>query len=244
MGHPFPNERNISTHDTIDFTENGVFSSFEEALQDSTSGSSQMKKDYDFTQAGNGQILLAKPRKTGHLWAIDVNQGEWVENAQYDPSTGSIDSSQSPNNTTPQIPAGTCPNCSATGVSGKFCNSCGGALPTSPTQIAAHTGLAGIAAALGIPAGTAVIGVGPGGHTVGIPSAGQLAPGASPIAGAGHVPAPAHVNPNRMTGSNKKEVVVPEGMTKVVQTTGFADDLDKLLAEAEAAATNDSQSTS
>ena len=229
MGYPFPNERNINTHDTIDFTENGHFSSFDDALADSTSGASHTRKDYDFTQAGNGQIILAKPRKTGHLWALDVNMGDWVENAQYDPSTGSIDA---------PVP-GTCPSCGATGVGGKFCNSCGGTLQNSPTQIPALSGLAAAAAALGIPPGTHVVGVGPGGQTMGIPSPGQLAPGGTPIAGAGHIPPPAHINPNRMTGSNKKEVVFPEGMTRVVKSTGFVDALDALL---DAGSTDDSQS--
>ena len=37
-----------------------------------------------------------------------------------------------------------------------------------------------------------------------------------------------------MEGKPKKEVVVPEGMTKVAKNTGFKDALDEMLAKAEA----------
>jgi hypothetical protein len=240
MSVPFPNEQPISTHDTIDLTENGVFSTFEEALQETPAGANQSKRDYEFRQAGtNGHIILAKPVRSGNLWAIDITSGagtDWIEKAQYDPTTGSIDDSQSPSaNVGVPVPAGTCPACGANGVSGKFCNSCGGSLAQASVSMSGNLTPLGT-----LPGGTQVIGVGPGGGqiSVGLPAgpavpvAGQLQPGQSPSAGAGAIAAPAHVNPDRMTGRPKKEVIVPEGM-RVTKSTGFADELEKLLADAE-----------
>ncbi len=222
----FPNESAIQTHDVIDLTENGTFSGFEDELQNTTTGASQTKRDYEFRLAGpRGNIVLAKPIKTGSLWACDLTSGSptagvWVEGAQYDPATGGIDASQSPQQQ-PQVAPGTCPQCSATGVSGKFCNSCGAPLLT-PTQISTALGGLGGLAPIGLPG------------VVPAPVAGPLAPGQTPSAGAGAQATPAHINPSRMTGKPKKEVEVPEGMTRVAKSTGFADALDAMLADAEA----------
>ena len=240
MATPFPNEQPLSTHDTITLAEDGVFNSFEDELQGTPIGSNQTKRDYEFRQAGaNGRIILAKPVKSGNLWACDItngspNQGQWIEKAQFDPATGGIDDSQSPQYGQQATAPGTCPACGQTGVSGKFCNSCGGPLAVT---------MSGNLTPLGtLPGGTQVVGVGPGGGQISVglpgpapvPTAGQLQPGQSPSAGAGAQAAPAHVDPNRMTGRAKKEVVVPEGMTRVAKSTGFEDELDKLLAQAEA----------
>ncbi len=239
MATPFPNERPIDTHDVIDMTENGVFSSFEDALQGTSTGANQSKKDYDFRQAANGNIVLAKPKKSGNLWAIDLNNDDWVEGAQYDPKTGGIDDSQSPQNQPVPTngPSGTltCPGCGQTGVSGKFCNSCGASLANAvPTLTPCGScGFplphAGAACPACVAASAAQSGPAP------VPTAGQLAPGQTPSAGAGAQSAPRHINPNRMEGKPKKEVVVPAGMTSVVKSTGFSDALDKLFADAETA---------
>jgi hypothetical protein len=227
MATPFPNEQPISTHDTIELTENGIFSEFEDELQSTTIGSGQTKRDYEFRQAGaNGRIILAKPIKSGNLWACDItsgspNQNVWVEKAQYDPATGGVDDSQSPQGQQQAVPPGTCPSCGQTGVNGKFCNSCGGPL-AAPAPMGAANPLAGLPLVPG---------------PVPVPMPGPLAPGQTPSAGAGAQATPVHVNPDRMTGRPKKEVVVPEGMTKVTKSTGFADELDKLLADAEAGQT-------
>jgi hypothetical protein len=254
MGQPFPNESPISTHDTIDLTERGTFSSFEEALGDL--GLNQTKRDYEFRQVGaNGHILIAKPVRSGPLWAVDLSQGdEWIDNASYDPTTGNIDDSQSAQNqqNAPSVPAGTCPGCGATGLSGKFCHNCAAPLQ-GPRQITT----ASAAAVLGLPpgalGGAQVLGVGPGGATVPVvagpgglsavlpPQAGQLQPGQTPQAGAGVMAAPHHINPDRMTGRPEKPVVVPEAMTKT-KYTGFEDKLDALLASADDAGT-DGQTT-
>lgn len=223
----FPNESAIQTHDVIDLTEQGVFSGFEDELQSTTVGANQSKRDYEFRLAGpRGNIILAKPLKAGSLWACDITSGSptggsWVEGAQYDPATGGIDASQSPQ-AQPQTAPGTCPNCGATGVSGKFCNSCGGplafpAMSGLTTQVVQIPGIGG-------PPGPAQI-----------PVAGPLAPGQMPSAGAGTQPTPYQSNPNRMEGKPKKELVVPESMTRVAKSTGFADALDAMIAEAEAA---------
>jgi hypothetical protein len=243
MAGPFPNEQPISTHDVIDLTETGVFGEFENDLQDTPIGQNQTKRDYEFRSAGNnGRIIIAKPVKAGNLWATEVtpgapHQGVWVEKAQYDPATGGIDDSQSPNAQVPNMTTGACNACGIPGgLTGKFCNNCGGPI----TQVSANVSMSGNITPLGtLPGGTQVLGVGPGGATIGLPAgpapvpvAGQLQPGQSPGAGAGAQTAPAHVNPNRMEGKPKKEVVVPEGM-KVTKSTGFLDGLDALLAGAD-----------
>lgn len=223
MAGPFPNEQPLSTHDTIDLTEAGAFSEFEDELQNTALGQNQTKRDYEFRSASNGHIILAKPVKSGNLWATEItpgapHHGVWVEGAQYDSATGGIDDSASPQNQQPAAAAGTCPNCGVTGVNGKFCHNCAAPLPATPVPITAHVGqVPGL-----VPVGPAPV-----------PTAGQLAPGQTPTAGAGQQTAPAHINPNRMEGKPKKELVVPEGMTRVAKSTGFKDALDALLSEAE-----------
>jgi len=224
MAGPFPNDQPLNTHDTIDLAEAGAFTEFEEELQNTATGQGQTKRDYEFRSAGNGRIIIAKPMKAGHLWATEItpgapHQGVWVEGSQYDPSTGGIDDSQSPQQGgSPAVPAGTCPSCSATGVSGKFCNICGE--PLAPGGLAPTFPLPGF-----VPTGQLTVPLGP----APVPTAGQLAPGQTPVAGAGQQSAPMHINPNRMEGKPKKELVVPEGMTRVAKSTGFADALDALL---------------
>ena len=258
MAGPFPNEQALSTHDAIDLTEQGYFESFENDLQNTNVGANQTKRDYEFRAAGaNGRILLAKPTKTGNLWATELtpgspNHGQWVEGAQYDPVTGGIDSSNSPQATAPTGAPGSCPSCGTTGVSGKFCFNCAAPLPAAPAPGACHLCNAPNVAAnqhsgpmgpmcnscggllsppsVALPPG--ILGV-PLPGPAQVPTAGQLAPGQSPVAGAGAQMTPIHINPNRMEGKPKKEVVIPKGMS-VTESTGFADDLDKLLAEAEA----------
>lgn len=51
---------------------------------------------------------------------------------------------------------------------------------------------------------------------------------ASPANAQSAIP-PANSDPNRMTGRPKKEIVVPEGMTKLSQPRGFEEALDSLL---------------
>jgi hypothetical protein len=232
MAVPFPNEQPLSTHDTIDLTEAGFFSQFEEDLQDTPIGANQSKRDYEFRSAGpNGSILIAKPTKSGNLWATEItagspNHGQWIEKAQYDPATGGIDDSQTPQAAAPVVAPGTCPSCGMTGATGKFCHNCAAPLPTGPVPIPSHQGIAGLAGLL--PGVGQVVAVGP----APVPTAGQLAPGQSPSAGAGAQAPIAHSNPNRMEGKPKKEVVVPEGMSKS-KSTGFEDALDALLAGAQ-----------
>jgi hypothetical protein len=233
MAVPFPNEQPISTHDCIDLTETGIFGEFESELQDTAIGQNQSRRDYEFRTAGpNGTIIIAKPTKSGNLWATEItngapHQGTWVEKAQYDPATGGIDDSQTPQATAPAATPGVCPSCGMTGAFGKFCSNCAAALPTGPVPIPAHQGIAGLAGLL--PGVGQVVAVGP----APVPTAGTLQPGQSPSAGAGAQAPIGHSNPNRMEGKPQKEIVVPEGM-RVTKSTGFQDDLDKLLAEAEA----------
>jgi hypothetical protein len=226
----FPNERPLSTHEAISIAEDNAFSGFEDELNNTQAGASQTKLDYDYTVAGpNATILLAKPRRTGSLWACNMtaghpNQGEWVENATFDPRTGDIDynaAQQASQATTG--PAGVCMSCGhvQTGP-GKFCAMCGDPL-TQGTAV--HAPVGSLGALLPPPAA-------PGPPPA--PYAAPLQPGQTPSAGAGHIAPPAHINPNRMEGKPKKEVEVPEGMTRVAKSTGFSDALDALLAQAEA----------
>lgn len=217
MGQPFPNEKSLSIPEVIEVARNAAFEDFE-----NTTG--RTLQDYDYTQsANNGHILIARPRPgtAGGYWAFDVNDPngpEWYENATYDTSTGSLDLSTCPQAPQPTaLPAGQCTQCGANHIGpGSFCPLCGGTL-TPGTAIHAPIGSLGQA----VPAGPAPI-----------PTPGQLAPGQSPAAGAGHQAMPAHINPHRMEGKPTKEVVIPPGMS-VTKSTGFADDLDKLLSEAQ-----------
>jgi hypothetical protein len=221
----FPNERPLTTHEAVQLAEDSVFGEFENQLDDSTSGANQTKLDYDYSLAGpNSTILLAKPRKTGNLWATNVvhghpHQGEWLEGATYDPATGDIDWNAGGVQAS-TVSTQVCNSCGISGLSGKFCNNCGGPLSTVAAPLAAPI--------VGVPIAPLPNAPPP------PPYAAPLQPGQTPTAGAGHVSPPAHVNPNRMEGKPKKEVVVPEGMTRVAKNTGFKDALDQMLAEAEA----------
>jgi len=208
----FPNQKPISQHDLILFAEGDQFSMFDQALEDSTSYQNDTRNDYDFTQSGH--IILATPKKSpGVLWAVDTSQQgyDWIEDAKYDASTGTILDTQTGFSQT--VSAGTCPSCHATGVSGSFCNSCGGSLQT--TNIVTPGGVS-----IQIPPGVAVVHGGPGGFGTG-PAPGGGMPGA---------------NMNRMTsgpasGPNKKPVIVPAGMTHAAKDTKFEDALDALFGE-------------
>lgn len=211
MGIPFPNEKALAPEDLINLGRDGTFEDFETEVGP--------LKDYTYTQASNnGHIVLARPKPgvSGAHWAFDVqdpNGPEWCQNAMFDPTTGSLDLTNSPQAQAQVAPVGSCPGCgsSVTGLpaGSKFCPVCSSPLAAAPAARAPQ--------------------MPPVPH---VPTPGQLRPGQSPVAGAGHIPPPAHINPNRMEPRPEVKLDIPKGMQSSTHN-GFADALDAMLAEAD-----------
>jgi hypothetical protein len=198
---PFPREQQISQHDLIQATANGLFEEFDAALDDA--GHSETFMDFDYTEVplpgqplhGGQSHVVARPQpNVGQKdWVRDCGSGEWYEDAQVDTRGQVVDQAGKPCAQQPQqVTAGQCPNCGA-GSNGPFCSGCGSPMP----------------------------------QAVAAPLPGLVPP---PIFGAPPVPpgpGPGY-NANRMTGTNKPAIEQPPELGKD-KGEQFGNFLDKLF---------------
>jgi len=207
----FPNEGTIQQHALIQHAIDGLFSDFDETLDDL--GHSYTFNDFDFTQAHGGNVIVARPRNLPRMthFAIDQNAGTgWYENPAWDQANACFDLSTVPAHPQAAGAAGTCPGCGAAPAlaGAAFCPSCGSPL-----------GRAGVPVPIG--AGPAMIGGGgaqvPTGGIGGLPTMGPVS-------------VPSSV---RMTGRPEEKVAIPEGLGRGDSKKQEQEWLDKLLAAAE-----------
>ena len=109
MATPFPNEKPVTPHDLIELAEGGLFTSLDEAIDGA--GIQLTRRDFDFTESGRASghsgAVIARPRSgQGDHFACMEDDGDWVQNAGWDPANQAIDAGSAPQPALPPPPAG------------------------------------------------------------------------------------------------------------------------------------------